>query len=80
MLEKLTFNPPNDVFPLWSNDGSRIAFTSVRERPPQLVTARERRRKRNASRPVQARRGAFGLVARRTSAVLYAHRADDLDR
>ena len=36
VLEKLTFNPANDVFPLWSNDGSRIAFTSVRERPPQL--------------------------------------------
>ena len=36
VLEKLTFNPANDVFPLWSNDGSRIAFMSVRERPPQL--------------------------------------------
>jgi eukaryotic-like serine/threonine-protein kinase len=34
--EKLTFNPANDVFPLWSTDGKRIAFTSVRERPPQV--------------------------------------------
>ena len=36
LLEKLTFNPAQDVFPLWSNDGRRIAFTSVRERPPQI--------------------------------------------
>ena len=34
--EKLTFNPANDVFPLWSPDGTRFAFTSVRERPPPL--------------------------------------------
>ena len=34
--DKLTFNPSNDVFPLWSSDGERIVFTSVRERPPQL--------------------------------------------
>jgi serine/threonine protein kinase/Tol biopolymer transport system component len=34
--DKLTFNPSNDVFPVWSNDGKRIVFTSVRERPPQL--------------------------------------------
>ena len=34
--EQLTFNQANDVFPLWSNDGTRIAFSSLRERPPQL--------------------------------------------
>jgi serine/threonine protein kinase/Tol biopolymer transport system component len=34
--DKLTFNPSNDVFPVWSSDGKRIVFTSVRERPPQL--------------------------------------------
>ncbi len=35
---QLTFNPSNDVFPLWSPDGQRIVFTSVREAPPQLFT------------------------------------------
>ena len=34
--ERLTFDPSNDVFPVWSPDGSRIAFSSIRERPPQL--------------------------------------------
>ena len=34
--EKLTFNPSNDVFPLWSPDAKRIVFTSVREAPPQI--------------------------------------------
>jgi len=34
--DKLTFNPSNDVFPVWFNDGKRIVFMSVRERPPQL--------------------------------------------
>jgi serine/threonine protein kinase len=34
--DKLTFNPSNDVFPLWSPDGRRIVFTSVREAPPQV--------------------------------------------
>ena len=33
---QLTFNPSNDVFPVWSSDGKRIVFMSVRERPPQL--------------------------------------------
>ena len=37
---KLTFNPSNDVFPLWSSDGTRIVFMSVRERPPQLYEVR----------------------------------------
>ena len=37
---KLTFNPANDIFPLWSPDGKRIVFTSVRERPPQLYQLR----------------------------------------
>src|SRR4029078_12317787 len=32
---QLTFNPSNDVFPLWSDDG-RIFFMSVRDRPPQI--------------------------------------------
>ena len=34
--DQLTFNPSNDVFPVWSSDGKRIVFMSVRERPPQL--------------------------------------------
>ena len=34
--EKLTLNPSNDVFPLWSPEGKRIVFTSVREAPPQI--------------------------------------------
>ena len=38
MPTKLTFNPSNDVFPLWFNDGQRIVFMSVREAPPQLFT------------------------------------------
>lgn len=33
---KLTFNPGSDIFPLWSHDGRRIAFASVRDGPPQL--------------------------------------------
>jgi len=33
---RLTFHPSHDLFPLWSPDGTRIAFTSIREPPPQL--------------------------------------------
>jgi Tol biopolymer transport system component len=33
---KLTFNAGSDIFPVWSPDGSRIAFASVRDGPPQL--------------------------------------------
>jgi hypothetical protein len=33
---KLTFHPSHDMFPLWSADGTRIVFSSLRERPPQL--------------------------------------------
>jgi hypothetical protein len=33
---RLTFNPSHDVFPLWSPDGTRIVFSSLREPPPQL--------------------------------------------
>ncbi len=33
---KLTFHASHDLFPLWSPDATRIAFTSIREPPPQL--------------------------------------------
>ena len=33
---RLTFHPSHDLFPLWSPDGTRIAFNSLREPPPQL--------------------------------------------
>jgi serine/threonine protein kinase/Tol biopolymer transport system component len=33
---KLTFHPSHDIFPLWSSDGTRIAFSSLRDGPPQL--------------------------------------------
>jgi eukaryotic-like serine/threonine-protein kinase len=33
---RLTFHPSHDLFPLWSPDGTRIAFSSIREPPPQL--------------------------------------------
>jgi hypothetical protein len=33
---RLTFHPSDDIFPLWSPDGTRIAFSSLREPPPQL--------------------------------------------
>jgi eukaryotic-like serine/threonine-protein kinase len=33
---RLTFHPSHDIFPLWSPDGTRIAFSSIREPPPQL--------------------------------------------
>ena len=33
---RLTFHPSHDMFPLWSPDGTRIAFSSLREPPPQL--------------------------------------------
>jgi eukaryotic-like serine/threonine-protein kinase len=33
---RLTFHPSHDMFPVWSPDGTRIAFSSVREPPPQL--------------------------------------------
>ncbi len=33
---RLTFNPAHDMFPLWSPDGTRIVFSSLREPPPQL--------------------------------------------
>jgi eukaryotic-like serine/threonine-protein kinase len=33
---RLTFHPSHDIFPLWSPDGTRIAFGSLREPPPQL--------------------------------------------
>jgi WD40-like Beta Propeller Repeat len=34
--ERLTFDPSHDLFPVWSTDGARIAFSSLRERLPQL--------------------------------------------
>ncbi len=33
---RLTFHPSHDMFPLWSPDGTRIAFSSLREPPVQL--------------------------------------------
>ncbi len=33
---RLTFHPSHEIFPLWSPDGTRIAFSSLREPPPQL--------------------------------------------
>jgi Tol biopolymer transport system component len=33
---RLTFHPSHDIFPLWSPDGARIAFASLRDPPPQL--------------------------------------------
>ena len=33
---RLTFHPAHDIFPLWSTDGARIVFTSLRAPPPQL--------------------------------------------
>src|SRR6185503_17705160 len=33
---RLTFHPSHDMFPLWSPDGARIAFGSLRDPPPQL--------------------------------------------
>jgi Tol biopolymer transport system component len=37
---RLTFHPSHDIFPLWSPDGTRIAFGSLREPPPQLYELR----------------------------------------
>jgi serine/threonine protein kinase len=34
--QRVTVNPSNDVFPLFSPDGQRLAFMSVRDRPPQI--------------------------------------------
>ena len=33
---RLTFQSSHNMFPLWSPDGTRIAFSSLREPPPQL--------------------------------------------
>ena len=33
---RLTFNPGSDIFPIWRPDGSRLAFSSIRDGPPQL--------------------------------------------
>jgi Tol biopolymer transport system component len=33
---RVTFNPGSDIFPIWSPDGSRLAFASVRDGPPQM--------------------------------------------
>jgi eukaryotic-like serine/threonine-protein kinase len=33
---RLTFHPSHDMFPLWSPDGTRIAFSSLREPPVSL--------------------------------------------
>jgi eukaryotic-like serine/threonine-protein kinase len=33
---RLTFHPSHNMFPLWSPDGTRIVFSSLREPPPQL--------------------------------------------
>ena len=35
-LSRLTNNPTVDVFPSWSPDGTRIAFTSDREGGPEI--------------------------------------------
>jgi eukaryotic-like serine/threonine-protein kinase len=33
---RLTFHSSHDIFPLWSPDATRIAFSSLRDPPPQL--------------------------------------------
>jgi eukaryotic-like serine/threonine-protein kinase len=33
---RLTFNPGSDIFPVWSPGGTRLAYASVRDGPPQL--------------------------------------------
>jgi hypothetical protein len=33
---RLTFNPGSDIFPVWARDGTRLAYASVRDGPPQL--------------------------------------------
>jgi eukaryotic-like serine/threonine-protein kinase len=35
---RLTFHQSHDLLPIWSPDGTRIAFSSIREPPPQLYT------------------------------------------
>jgi hypothetical protein len=37
---RLTFHPSHDMFPVWSNDGTRIAFNTLRDGPPNLYELR----------------------------------------
>ncbi len=37
---RLTFHPSHDMFPVWSDDGGRVAFNSLRELPPHLYEVR----------------------------------------
>ena len=37
---RLTFHPSHDMFPVWSHDGARIAFNTLRDGPPNLYEIR----------------------------------------
>ena len=37
---RLTFHPSHDMFPVWSHDGARIAFNTLRDGPPNLYEMR----------------------------------------
>ena len=37
---RLTFHPSHDMFPVWSHDGARIAFSTLRDGPPNLYEIR----------------------------------------
>ena len=73
----LTFNPGPDVFPLWSPDGSRIAFACVREGPPQLCAVMADGCRRNRSSEDEPAAGSFRVVCHWKTADLHSRRSQD---
>ena len=75
---RLTFHPSHDIFPLWSPDGTRIAFSSIREPPPQLYelnanSAGTEKLLLKTNLP----KTRFGVVQRREVTLLRQHRSTD---
>ena len=73
---RLTFHPSHDIFPLWSPDGTRIAFSSLREPPPQLYelnanSAGTEKLLLKTNLP----KSRFGVVQRREVTLLRQHRS-----
>ena len=78
---RLTFHPSHDIFPLWSPDGTRIAFSSLREPPPQLYelnanSAGTEKLLLKTNLPENR----FGVVQRREVPLLRQHRSADRRR
>ena len=75
-LSRFTTNPANEIYPIWSPDGSRILFSSIRDGSVSLY---EKATDGTAERETRPGEGGSTqrLVARRETAAVSAARSED---